>query len=875
MTDRKQDRDIIDDIAEEIRSQEIDDASARKITDRVWERIAANREEGGPLTSCSDFQREIVAYVEGTLPEARAMLVGDHTRECVPCRRVLMETRGEAAPVVPQPPARRRFDPASPAFRIAAAIVLVLGGLASVRLAGNLIADRQLRASVEIVDGTLQLVDGKTSQVVQVDAEIRSHQVLRTAKDSGAVLRLSDGSLIEVDQRSELALGASRRRTTISLARGNIIVQAADQGDGQLVVLTNDCEVAVRGTIFAVNHGLKGSRVSVLEGAVEVHEGATRALLRPGDQITTGSRLRKVPLEQEFSWSRDAETHRALLRELAELRIAIAEAVDHAPPRTSTFLLDLAPADTLLYAAMPNLTGDLDEARAAFDQRLASSEVLAAWWQENVVSRGVDQEIDEMLDVLQPIGEALGAEAIVAVPLSVIRNQGVPLFMAEVDDPAGFRASLESVIERANAEIDDHPAAILVDDPRTTPGDQAEIYFWVEGNLFAATGDIATLRALADRQNDSSARGFIGSTLHTQLAETYAGGVSWLLGVDLAAAAAESTQDVTEEQAAVMNRLGLLDASTVVIERHRDGEWYATNAEIRFSEDRRGIMAWLAEPAPMGSLEFVSPDAYVAASAVSKDAEEMFADLLDLIAAEDGTALEEMQAFEQAVGIDLRRDLAATIGGEATFALDGPMLPVPSWKLIVEVYDPPTLIHTIERAVALANVELVQQGLQPLVFEQTDSGGLVFYSISREGLNKKAVFTTTGGYLLAAPSRALIEQAIAQRESGVNLTTSDRFRALLPDNGYTDCSALVYRDLGSLLDAVPPEVIGELEIVDALSDDLSSGLVCVFGEADRITASATGGSLVGLASTLGMAGASLAENNLVEEHEKHEAVSSL
>jgi hypothetical protein len=608
----------------------------------------------------------------------------------------------------------------------------VLGGLASIRIAGNLIADRQLRASVEIVDGTLQMVDEDSNQIVQMDSEIRSHQVLRTAKDSSAVLRLADGSLIELDERSELTLGASRRRTTISLARGNIIVQAADQGEGQLVVLTNDCEVAVRGTIFAVNHGLKGSRVSVLEGAVEVHEGATSALLRPGDQITTGNRLRKVPLEEEFSWSRDAELHRALLRELAELRIAIAEAVDHAPPRTSTFLLDLAPSDTLLYAAMPNLTGDLDEARAAFDQRLASSEILAEWWQEHVVSNGVDQEIDELIDVLQPIGEALGAEAVVAVPLSVIQDQGVPLFMAEVEDPASFRTSLESVIERANAEIDDHVAAILVEDPRLPFADHAGVYFWIEGSLFAATGDIETLRSLAERLDDPNAQGFVGSTLHTQLAETYAAGVSWLLGADLAAAAAARTADVSEDQAALLERLGLLDATTVVVERHRDGEWYATNAEVRFSEDRRGIMAWLAEPAPMGSLEFVSPDAYVVASAVSKDAEEMFGDLLDLIAAEDGSALEGLRLFEQTVGIDLRRDLAATIGGEATFALDGPMLPVPSWKLIVEVYDAPTLMHTIERAVALANVELVQQGQQPLVFEQADSAGLTFYSISRD-----------------------------------------------------------------------------------------------------------------------------------------------
>jgi hypothetical protein len=675
-----------------------------------------------------------------------------------------------------------------------------------VRLTGNLLADRSLRASVEIVDGTLQLVDASSSQALAPEAEIRSHQVLRTAKDSGAVLRLADGSLIEVDERSELELGASRHRTTISLARGNIIVHAADQGEGQLVVRTNDCEVAVRGTIFAVNHGLKGSRVSVIEGAVEVHEGSSSALLRPGDQITTGDRLRRVPLEQEFSWSRDAERHKALLRELSELRIAIAEAVDHAPPRTSTFLLDLAPADTLLYAAMPNLTGDLDEARAAFDQRLASSEILAEWWQENVVSRGVDQEIDEMLDYLQPIGEALGDEAVVAVPLAVVRDQGVPLFMAEVDDPVSFRSSLESVIERANAEIDDHVAAVLVDDPRSSSSDSAEVYFWIEGGLFAATGNIATLRALADRVDDPGARGFIGTTLYTQLAETYASGVSWLLGADLASAVAEGTADVSEDEAALMDRLGLLDATTVVVERHRDGDWYATNAEVRFSEDRRGIMAWLAEPAPMGSLEFLSPDAYVAASAVSKDAEEMFTDLLDLIAVEDGSALEQIRLFETAVGIDLRRDLAATIGGEATFALDGPMLPVPSWKLIVEVYDAATLINTLEHAVALVNTELTAQGLPPVVFEDTRSAGRTYYTISREGQNEQAVFTTTDGYLLAGPSRALIEQAIAQRDSGVNLTTSDQFRSLLPDNGYTDCSALVYRDLGSLIDAVPPEV---------------------------------------------------------------------
>ena len=722
MTDRDHDRDRIDDAAEEIRSQRIDDATAEEITDRVWQRIAADRKGAQPLMSCLDFQQEIPAYVAGTLADARALLVGDHTRECLPCRRVLMEARGAGSLDARPPVSRRRYAHAHPLVRVAAAVIVILGGFAAARIAANVMADRGLRASVEVVDGTLQLVDGSSVRALPAEAEIRSHQVLRTARDSNALLRLADGSRIEVDQRSELELGASRRGTTISLARGNIIVHAADQGDGQLVVSTNDCEIVVRGTIFAVNHGLKGSRVSVIEGAVEVYEGSSNALLRPGDQITTGDRLRRVPLEEEISWSRDAERHRELLRELSALRVAIAEAVDRAPPRTSTFLLDLAPADTLLYAAMPNLTGDLDKARAAFYERLASSDILAEWWQEHVVTGGVDQEIDELIDYLQPIGEALGAEAVVAVPVSIVQDQGVPVFMAEVDDPAGFRSSIESMIERTNAEVDDHVVAVLVEDPRSASPGAADIYLWAEGRLFAATGDIETLRAVADRIHDPAARGFIGTRLHDQLAETYASGVSWLLGVDLAAAVAEGTAEVTEQDAAMLDRLGMLDATTVVVERHRDGDWYATNADIRFSESRRGIMAWLAEPAPMGSLEFVSPNAYVAASAVSIDAEEMFADLLDLVAVEDCDALEQLRLFEQTVGIDVRRDLAATIGGEATFALDGPMLPVPSWKVIVEVYDAATLIgeshvQALEAVVKLQVIEaeLMQNGCVQVV----------------------------------------------------------------------------------------------------------------------------------------------------------------
>ncbi len=854
MTDRTHDSDeILDRVAAEIGSQRLDAENEQQITDRVWRKIAAANTGQGPLRSCDDYQREIPAFVEGSLPEARALLVGDHTRECIACRRALMAERGELREARPTRMAAHRSLTTRVFLRIAAAAFLILTGVASFHLIGNFIADNRLRATVASVDGSLQLVTSNGTADLESGGGILARQVLRTAKNSGAMIRLADGSMVEMNERSEIELRASRRGTTVDLQRGNIIVHAADQHGGRLYVDTADCEVAVKGTIFSVNHGLKGSRVSVLEGEVEVREGSVSALLRPGDQITTNVRLRSVPLEQDFAWSRDADTHRQLLQELTSLRKVVAAAVDQAPPRTSTFLLDLAPADTFIYAAMPNITDGLVDARTAFEERLAVSPVLNEWWQTQVVETGVESEIDGMLDRLQPIGEAIGSEAVVAVPQTVMEEDGMPLFMAELDDAASFSIELEALVAEADAESGGDAGIVVVDDPRTAAPTDGQVFLWVEGSLFAAASDLETLQALAARVDATATDTFAGTRLHTRLAEAYSGGVSWLFGADIAAAVTEAVAQMPPDEAGMMERFGVLDITTLVVERHRDGEWYATDAELLFSDTRRGIMAWLAAPAPMGSLEFVSPDAYIAASAVTRDPAEMFDELLAILAERDPVAWAGFQLWQQQIGIDLREDLAATLGGEATFALDGPMLPVPSWKLIVEVYDPGTLVHTFGTAIAQLNLALAAEGESPVLFDERSAAGRTYYTLHREGLDRLAVFTTIDGYLVAGPSQGVVDQAIAQRASEVNLPSSEAFRALLPDNGYADCSALVYRDLESLMSAVPTDLFEQFELAGAVSNGLSSGVVCVFGGDDRITASATGGSLLGIGSVLGMA----------------------
>jgi hypothetical protein len=112
----------------------------------------------------------------------------------------------------------------------------------------------------------------------------------------------------------------------------------------------------------------------------------------------------------------------------------------------------------------------------------------------------------------------------------------------------------------------------------------------------------------------------------------------------------------------------------------------------------------------------------------------------------------------------------------------------------------------------------------------------------------------TDGYLIAGSNRAVIERAMQVRASSMGLTGSAVFRELLPSNGFTDCSALVYRNLAPLLGAVPSGSMGQdLDAYeDLLRDSAAPGLFCVYGLDDRILVSGTGPSLVSLAPLMGL-----------------------
>src|SRR5260221_11414137 len=81
----------------------------------------------------------------------------------------------------------------------------------------------------------------------------------------------------------------------------------------------------------------------------------------------------------------------------------------------------------------------------------------------------------------------------------------------------------------------------------------------------------------------------------------------------------------------------------------------------------------------------------------------MLDDIFSTIGASDPNFSQSLAHTNSELGLNLRDDLASALGGELTLALDGPVLPTPSWKAVVEVNNSGALQRAIEKLVRDVN----------------------------------------------------------------------------------------------------------------------------------------------------------------------------
>src|SRR5262249_3714804 len=207
-----------------------------------------------------------------------------------------------------------------------------------------------------------------------------------------------------------------------------------------------------------------------------------------------------------------------------------------------------------------------------------------------------------------------------------------------------------------------------------------------------------------------------------------------------------------------------------------------------------------AQPAPMGSLDYISPDANLVAGFAIKNASAVVDDLLAVVSNVCPDLNKHLDDLEKNHGLNLRNDVAAPLGGEYAFAIDGPILPTPSWKLVFQVKDPTHWQQTFERVVDEVNKKATAEGKQGLAWEKSDLGGRTFYTLRSKdfgGLEVNYVFAN--GYLIAGPTRALVDQALRYHDSGATLVHSPKFTAGLPADGNVNFSALIYHNLAPVV----------------------------------------------------------------------------
>ena len=422
---------MLDKIISSIRNESADPQTVSAAAERVWARVSAvspghdvAHQVTGHISGCNDFQSLIPAYLNNQLSDARKLLLVDHTHECIPCRRALKEARASRNVRITAPAKVKRFtlQPVVLRWGIAAALVIGLGLLA-LPLMQRYWPYGEFEATVQAAEGQVFQVDEQQTSPLNVGSKLAKGEHVRTGRDAHAMVRLGDGSTIEMKDRSELYLTKAGAGTTIHLNRGNILVEAAKQKN-QLFVDTGDSLVSVTGTVFSVNNGTKGSRVSVIQGEVKLNHAGSDRVLRPGEQATTSASIATVPVKDEVAWSKNASRYAAMLSGLATVNAALSK-VPQPDDRHSTHLLDLMPANTVVYAALPNLANTLAESQRIIVERMNQNPTLREFWEKEHSTKG--QNMDQVIETIRQFGNYLGDEIAVSVSMN---EKGQPSFAA-------------------------------------------------------------------------------------------------------------------------------------------------------------------------------------------------------------------------------------------------------------------------------------------------------------------------------------------------------------------------------------------------------------------------------------------------------------
>ena len=520
------------------------------------------------------------------------------------------------------------------------------------------------------------------------------------------------------------------------------------------------------------------------------------------------------------AWSRDLKQYPGLPVELSVLAAKLQQnKVQFPAPRHESPLLPLLPKSTFSYIAFSNYGDTVDQALKVFHEELAESSLLRDWWAHGETAK-FGAKAEQSLEQFAEISQYIGGEVVVSTQM----KGDTPKFLAvaQIRKP-GLRKILEQRIQSWGGT----KAGVRVLGPEDLPakepeGARSETVILVRPDLLIAAGDMPTLKEFV-AQLDAGSKEFSSTGFGQRMAQEYRDGVTVLAAADLHRIV--STASPSGVPSAPFRQSGFADMQYLVwAHKTLDGK-PASQMELSFTGPRHGAASWLANSNSLGSLDFVSPKAAMAATVDLSDPLKIYDDAQELARLSGSNTFATVPQFERMLNLSLKDDLLGLLGGELTVELDTAEAPKwVQWKVFAQVKDAGHLQRTLNALIG------------PLTFSATQADDGVTYHGLRVPTGKTMTevdYAFADNYLIAGSSQRAVSEAVDVHRSGGSLAKSKSFLAALPPQpvpGPLKASALIYEDPVAIAAAELHSVAPSLAGAVMRSNQTGSAVVCVYGE---------------------------------------------
>ena len=762
-----------------MKEEDVDAGTLQAARSRVWDTVtnAGTAIEATPFrhsgASCAEFRQDFRAYLRDALGDGRRILLEDHLGRCASCRAQMAEMKGQTTVVaMPRSMSSRRVQWG--AVAAAAAVLLSILYLGRDNIDG-MMAPGGPRATVVSAEGDLyRLPVGSLA----AGGAIGEGEAVRTGPGARAVLQLADGSLVDVNEGTELFVTSAWSGQAIHLQRGDIIVKAAKQRRGRLRVLTRDSIASVKGTVFAVSAGLGGSVVSVLEGSVAVNQPGKEVLLRPGEQAASIPALANS-VATAVAWSPEAASYLELLASFVKIERGLA----NFPPelRTNSALLSYLPAGAVVYGAVPNPGLTIGRALSLAEDQAAQNTTFSAWWNSET-----GLLLRQMTDRVQSVNPLLGDEIVFSASVAG-PGEPVPVVMARVQP--GRRAELASALEGLFASTGESPASYSVSDELMIVSNSPSHLAWAVAQLGQGAG----------------------SPFAAAIGERYRRGVGWLIAMDAPPLVAMAAGD----DAPPIELAGMIGMKYIFLEERAPAGAIENEVTFAFQGPRTGMGSWLADSGSGGAAEYLPADALLAGYVSTREPLQLFQEFTAQITRSEPDFGHDVATMDEKLGAGFIQNLTGALGTEAALAVTGLSVSGPTWVMASVANNPAIIDSSLQKLVDVFNAELgPDEQDKRIVLQQESVGGRTWSTMKPGGLPVSVTWTYDGGYMVAGSDRGVAERAIATRNGGSQLVWSPEFLAQLPSSAGLHPPAFAWLNakgaLGMLSALTPNRMIGEL-----------------------------------------------------------------